>query len=128
MVTDLQAAREARGRDWELLFVHRDSVERGREFFEEHAPDVPWIADSDAVLFDGFEIRKATFRQMFGLRNFAQGWRAWRAGYGVGKPSRDVSRMPGVFLLQAGTVLWSHPFDTVGDHPEFASIGDLPND
>ena len=124
MVHDLRAARAARADYPDLLFVHRETAERGATFFGEHAPDAAAVADPEGGLFDGFGIARDRWGQMLGWKNFRLGFRAWRQGHRVGKPGEDVTRMPGLFLVRAGKVLWEHSFDAVGDHPDFAAIGE----
>ena len=123
MVDGLLRAREAQPDYPDVLFVHRDSEERGAAYFAKHAADVSWVADPDGELFAGFGVIRARWAQMLGWTNLKLGWRAWRAGYGVGKPSRDVTRMPGLVLVDSGRVVWEHEFSSVGDHPDFAAIG-----
>ncbi len=122
MVRDLRRARsEIPGFPKTVLFFQGD-VAQGARFFRDRWPDAHAVADEKGVFFEGFGCRRATLRQLFGLRALGAGLRALRKGNGIGKPVGDPIVMPGALLLQGERLVWRHEFDHAGDHPDWAEI------
>ena len=125
MVRDLRRARsEIPGFPKVLLFFQGD-VAQGARFFADRWPDAPAVADESRTFFEGFGCRRATFRQLFGVRALRASLRALRKGNGVGKPVGDPMVMPGALLLRGERVIWEHDFDHAGDHPDWSEVARL---
>ncbi len=113
----------AKGNYPEVVFVFRDSVERGERFFAKEWPQVRAIADARGEWWKAFAIRRGGFWSMFGPQVFAAALRAMRKGHFVSAPGSSPLFEPGAFVLaEDGERLWSHPFRHIGDHPDFAAL------
>ena len=67
---------------------------------------------------------------MFGPEVVACGLRAAKNGSYGGKPVGDTRMMPGAFLVQRGSgvakttsIVWTHTYRHIADHPSFQEIG-----
>ena len=93
----------------------------GEKFFAEHAPRAAWIADGDAALNEAFERPKGSLWQLFGPRVWLHGLRALRRGHRLGKMGKDPLRMPGLFVVRGGRVLYRFDFTDAGAQPDLVA-------
>lgn len=99
------------------VLVHQGDVADGDAFFGRLWPEVPAIADPDAVLYRAFGVERGNLGQMFGPASAACAIRAVAKGNGVGRMTGDAWTLPTVVLLDAaGTVIWEHRGRHAGDH------------
>ncbi len=114
---------QKRGSYPEVVFVFRDSLERGRKFFEKEWPEVRAIADVDGSWWKAFAIPRGSFLKLFGPSVFAASFRALFKGNFVNLPGAAPTLEPALFVLaEDGTPLFQHPFRHIGDHPDFAAL------
>ncbi len=121
-VTGLRRASESTTGYPTVLFVFRDEVKQGEDFFQYFWPGAKGIADPHGNLFDSFGLFGASWRKLMGIKALLAGWRAYRQGYRIGKPGKDVMRSPGLYVIQDKAIVWEHNFNHIGDHPNFKSI------
>lgn len=110
-----------------VVFAYRGTPEEGKRFFDKRWPLARAIADRDGLLYEHFGLGRATLGQAFGPAVIRRALEAFRRGTGVGMPGRDVLRMPGLFLIRKPEILATRRFSHVGDHPDFATLGDWAN-
>ncbi len=105
-----------------VLLVFRGKVEDGEAFFSEYWPQAKAIADPTGELFELFGLYKVSLRQLFGLRAIWAVFRSFWNGNRIGPVGTDPMRSPGLFVIRGESILWSHFFSHVGDHPDFRKI------
>ena len=105
-----------------VLFVFRDEVKVGDDFFQHFWPGAKGIADPNGNLFDSFGLVHASWSKLIGLQVLLAGWRAYRQGHRIGKPGKDVMGSPGLYVIQDQAIVWQHNFHHIGDHPDFKTI------
>ncbi len=93
-------------------------------FFRKLWPGARAVSDLDKLFYDAFGIQRGGWREMFGPTVWACGVRATAKGNFIGKKTGDPWVMPGLFLVRAGRVLWTHEFRHAGDHPDFLRIAE----
>jgi len=118
-----QRQAELRARGFELGILSMSSAERNaraaREFGLESAA---WISDPERVAYRALELRRGTFRQLFGLGVFVRGLgAAWR-GHGIGALDGDGFQMPGAFVLQRGRVVRSFRHRSAADRTDYDAL------
>ena len=108
-----------------VLFFFQGSVTEGRVFLRRYWPEARAVSDPEKELYAAFGIGRGGLRQMFGPRVWTALRRARSKGIEQGPRSGDLWMMPGIFLVNAGRVLWAHEYEHAGDHPEFHCIPQL---
>jgi hypothetical protein len=101
-----------------VILVHLRDNQRGTPFLEEMWPGVTSIADPARSMYTDFGLRRGSLREMFGLDVWKAGLRAMGKGDSVGLPGGNVFTMPGMFLVDGPSVLWSHKYKHAGDQPD----------
>jgi hypothetical protein len=108
-----------------ILFVHQGTEAEGEAFFRRRWPEARAVSDPDLKLYRDFGLGRSDARALV----FPDLWR--RAiqntlrGHSQGKAQGDVLLMPGLFMVERGLIRWEHHFRHVGDHPDFAGLGDI---
>jgi hypothetical protein len=94
-----------------ILFFHGAEPARGARFFEERWPQARAIADPERLFHRAFGLRRGGLGSLFGAE-------AWVAGL------RALSRgpVPGLFVVEAGSVLWGNEPSGAGERPDFADL------
>ena len=110
-----------------VLTVFQASVDAGEKFFEKRWPGVQAIADPDRLLYAEFGLRRGSLRQFASPRVFMRAFAALARGNFVGRPIGDPRTMPGMFLIQNGTILREHVFEDAGDHPDLETFVKVPH-
>ncbi len=105
-----------------MIFVYPGPERDGSPFFAKHWPDAQAIADPEGALATAFGIPRGRFRQLFGIRALGSALRALARGYGIGKPSGDVLRMPGIVVIDGAAVAHEIPFEHIGERPDLKAL------
>ena len=105
-----------------IVVVHQGTVEQGEELFAKLLPDVPAVSDVDRDLYRAFGLSRGRLGELFGLRAWVAGLRAFAKGHFIGRPVGDPWMMPGMFLAHRNEILWSHRFEHAGDQPDEATL------
>lgn len=107
-----------------IVMVHMGTPAQADDFFTRYGlPDVTRISDPEARLYRAFELRRASFWQLFGPKSLAR-YRSANVGDGgrIGRPVDDPFRMPGVFLIRHGRILKEFRHQSVADRPDYCSL------
>jgi len=105
-----------------LLFFTQSTPVELRAFLRRDWPTARAISDPERRFYAAFGIERMS---PFGLLRpalWAAERRAREKGVESGERSGDIWRMPGVFLVRRGEILWSHEFRHAGDHPDWERI------
>ncbi|MCB1102775.1 MAG: AhpC/TSA family protein [Kiritimatiellae bacterium] len=107
-----------------IALVHMSSDLAARTMFARYGlEDVPRFADRHRKLYRAFGLRRGTLGQIFGPVNWK---RAFEAGvgsrHGVGKLQGNGFQMPGVFLIDQGTIVAGHAHLQVSDRPDYRKL------
>lgn len=105
-----------------VLFFFQGSPTEGRAFLRRDWPTVRAVADPEQRFYAAFGVERMSWTEMLRPALWRAQRRARAAGYGQGARSGDVWRMPGVFLVRRGCVLWSHTYRHAGDLPDFGAM------
>lgn len=108
----------------QIVLVHMVSPDLADQLFRLYElPGVSHISDPNLKLYRTFGLKRATFIQFFGLKNW---WRALVAGllkgHYIGKPVGDTFQMPGAFLFYKRKILNRFNYKYVSDIPNFLNI------
>lgn len=82
--------------------------------------DVPRFSDPEQQLYQAFDLKNATWWQLFNPVTF---WRGMQAalfsGHGFGPVRQNVFRMPGAFILHHGKIVAAHRHKTASERLNF---------
>ncbi len=111
-----------------LVLIHpATAAESARELAGTPLSDVPSLADPSGALYRAFGLGRGTPGQLFGPKAVARFWEAGvKGGHGVGVMVGDGLRMPGVFLVENGTILREFRHSSVADRPDYCEIAAAP--
>lgn len=81
------------------------------------------ISDPDKKIYQEFQLKRGTLRQLFGPRMWIRGFQAGiLEGLWVGRERGDGFQMPGYFVLYQGKVIESYIPKDAADHPDFLEM------
>ena len=111
-----------------LIFVHMAKENYASEYFTNYGlADAPRISDPTCTLYEVFDLQRASFSQVFGLKSWWRGATALLTkGHSVGKLVGDGFRMPGVFVVYKGEILQSFKHETASDIPPYQELASCP--
>lgn len=110
-----------------LIFVHMSTNEIADQYFSEfNLGGVEHISDPGSNFYRAFGLGKGTFNQLFGLST-------WIRGYDIVVNKKipvkfanaslgDSFQMPGVFILQGGTVKEAYIHKLASDRPDYEKL------
>ncbi len=96
--------------------------EEGEQFFADRWPEARAVSDPDKLLYRAFGLARGSVGQLLGPGVWRAGWRAFRAGHGVGRPVGDPLMMSGWFLVRDGRVVWSDLHEHAGAERPYAEL------
>jgi len=106
-----------------LAFVYLGTAEQGAERFAKYGlEDVSRIHDPKQTLYKAFDLKRASFAQVFGWKVWQRGLEAFANGHGAGMLAGDGLQMPGVFLLHRGQVLREFRHESAADRPDYLEL------
>ena len=99
------------------VVVHMGSNEQGIKMMDQYQlEDCPVISDPDCRIFRSYQLPRGTWRQLFGLRIWIEGFKAAiLKGYGFGKLVGDGFQMSGAFLVRDGLIVAAYPSKDAAD-------------
>ncbi|RMG69033.1 MAG: AhpC/TSA family protein [Bacteroidetes bacterium] len=118
-----RAAIEARGVRLVLVHMSPPAV-AGRFLMRYGLADVAHISDPERRLYEAFDLKRATWGQVFGWRSWLRGAYAglWR-GHLIGRRlGGDGFQMPGAFVVQGGFVRWAYRHGSAADRPDYREM------
>src|SRR5688572_17744647 len=121
-VTDLRKLSESNPAYPRVLFFCQSCPDEAVPFFEKYWPPARVVCDPDKEIYYGMGLRQGTHGQIWGLRVWTCSLRALAKGHVMSKPIGDPWLMPGAFLVQGQSILWSHQYDHQGDNPDWSKI------
>lgn len=107
-----------------IVLVHMVSSELADRLLRIYElPGVSHISDPGLILHHNFGLKRATFLQFYGLKNW---YRAFVAGllkgHFIGKSIGDTFQMPGAFLFYKSRILKKFTYKYVSDMPNFLNL------
>jgi peroxiredoxin len=107
-----------------IVLVHMGDSGAIAKFIEKNAlGKVDSICDPEQKLYRAFGLKRGSFLQLLGPKVL---WRGFLAGvvrgHGIGAPAADSSQMPGLFLLNKGSIVRRFRHRSASDRPDYASI------
>lgn len=107
-----------------IVLVHMVSSELAERLLRIYElPGLSHISDPELNLYHRFGLKRATFAQFYGVKNW---WRAFVAGllkgHYIGKPAGDTFQMPGAFLFYKKQILNKYTYKHVSDIPNFLKL------
>ncbi len=129
-MADLARTRpEIERRGVRIAIVHQSEEEpHTRAFFERYGlEDVARISDPNRRLYQAFDLKRGSLRQLFGITTWLRGAIVGvLKGHGVGALRGDGFQMPGVFLLHDGRIMQAQRHRSAADRPDYADIAACP--
>jgi peroxiredoxin len=123
-VSDLverRGAIEAQGT--RLAFVHLGSEEKAQWFFKPYGLlDVPRFSDPVGRLYDQFGLVRWNWRQYLNIESVFRLLSASLKGHRTSRPTEDIERMPGVFLVCGGEIRKAFRHKLVSDRPDYLAL------
>jgi peroxiredoxin len=110
--------------DQEIVFVHMESNDIARPFFEKYnLKDCLHVEDTEQRLYQEFGLTRGTVSQLFGFKTMVRGF---SAGISLdqfgGSNFGDAFQMPGIFVIHDGVVKAEYIHKTVSDRPNYAEL------
>jgi len=121
-VADLREVAEKDPEFPKVLFFFEGTPTEGRAFLRRYWPRAHAVADPRKRFYEAFGVERGGLRQTLGPAVWGAARRARAKGLSQGPRAGDVWRMPGVFLVRDGAVVWSHDFRHAGELFDFAAI------
>ncbi|MDX1919817.1 MAG: SelL-related redox protein [Candidatus Caenarcaniphilales bacterium] len=106
----------------EIVFFYQGTLDQGKAFFKKIWPEAKAISDSSKKFYNAFKLKRGTISQLFGQKVWVRGTEAMIKGNFVGLPVGDLWTMPGMFLIENGSIVWQHEFEHIGDHPDLSGL------
>lgn len=108
-----------------ILFFSQGSTIECKAFLRRYWPAARAVSDPELDFYEDFGVRRAGLLEALGPRVLSARRRARAKGLENGPRSGDIWRMPGVFAVQSGAVVWRYEPTHAADHPDFARIPEL---
>lgn len=109
-----------------IALVHMGHTEPTELLEKYQMTDLHCFRDPVCALYDAVGLKSGGFRQLFGLKVWLRGFRAMADGHGIGKLNGNGFRMPGVFLIQAGSILRAYRHASAADRPNYLELAVPP--
>lgn len=122
---DLAAVRDGIGQTGsELVLVQMGSEREGLDLARRFGlNEAQIVSDPERELYQAFELRRGSWRQVLGWKVLANGIRAaLRDGYGLGLPQEDPFQMPGAFLVHFGRIVQEFRHRQASDRPDYLAL------
>lgn len=84
--------------------------------------DASRYSDPNRNLYRAFQLKRASWGQIFGPRMWKRAWQAARAGHGLGRIEGDTFQMPGAFLFHRGEIRHAYRHQHVGEVPDYVAL------
>jgi len=106
------------------IFVHMSDMETAHGYFAEHGlSDAEQISDPECNLYQSFNLAKGNFNQLFGLKNWIQGFKVTTKGIPVSlRQVGDGMQMPGIFMIWQGKVVDKYIHQFASDSPDYEAL------
>jgi len=106
------------------IFVHMSDFDTAQGYFEEYGlKDVEHISDPDCKLYQSFNLAKGSFNQLFGLKNWIQGFQVASKGIPVSlRQVGDGMQMPGIFMIWKGKLVDKYIHKYASDSPDYDAL------
>ena len=124
-IADIRKAAESNPDYPAVLFFFQGSATEGRAFLRRYWPGARAVADPELDLYDAFGVGRASLLEALGPQVLQARGRAKSKGHSNGPRSGDIWRMPGIFAVEGGEIVWAHAPSHAADHPDFAKLPDV---
>jgi peroxiredoxin len=106
-----------------LVIVHQGPDDDLRPLLARHGLEhVERVSDPGKQLYRALELPRGSVWQLFGPAVWGAGWRAVRAGHGIGPLVGDGFQMHGAFVIQDGRVVAARRCETAAERPDYAGL------
>lgn len=123
MVSDVRQAIAARPNFPEVIFICMGDCEQSNRFFDKFFPTTRVICDPNRLLYQAFDIPRASTLQMYGPMAWSCYLRTSVRGFAPGKTVGDMWQKPGLVLVEPpGKMVWEYRFDGIGDRVDFSQV------
>lgn len=111
----------------QIVFVHMDTEEHGRQLFERYElSDLPRFSDPGEELYRAASIGLGRWCQLLSWRVFWKGFQsAILKRHGFSRVRSNVFRMPGTIIIQEGKIVKRFEPRDASDHPDYCNFGEL---
>lgn len=123
-IADVAAARaEVEAAGASIVFVHGAQPDDAEPWFAKYGMSgVPQISDPGLAHYAAFGLRQSGAEALIDLRAWWR-WAPCALSYGFGwQTARMMRQVPGVFLVQGGSVLASYRHHSPADRPDYVRV------
>ncbi len=115
---------EIREKGIEVVFVHMSNSDTAEKYFKRYnLGGSIHISDPECKFYSSFGLVKGNFNQLFGLKNWIRGFNAGVVNmHGIGGQIGDGFQMPGVFIIQDGSVREQYIHKLASDRPNYVQL------
>jgi len=107
-----------------IVLVHQVNDEHAEQIMKVYGLDkLHRISDPKQELYHAFQLHRARWNQVFGLRVWIRGFIAGILnGHLVGPEQGDGWQMPGVFIIHKGKILNKFTHEYASDRPDYVEL------
>ncbi|MBK8043166.1 MAG: AhpC/TSA family protein [Haliscomenobacter sp.] len=107
-----------------IIFVHMTDEATAEAYFQKYdLAGAVHISDPECRYYQAFGLVKGNFTQLFGLATWIRGFSAGVvSGHGIGPQIGDGFQMPGVFVIQDGSIKGSFVHELASDRPDYLNL------
>lgn len=107
-----------------IVFVHMTKEDIAEKYFQRFdLSGATHISDPDCNYYAAFGLVKGNMTQLFGLQSWIRGFQAGVVdGHGIGPMLGDGFQMPGIFVIQDGSVKESFIHKLASDRPDYEGL------
>lgn len=105
-----------------LIFVHPNTLEEGKYFFNTYYPEAAFIADPELRLYKLFRIPRAAPLRQVHWRNLLRFWELLRRGLSNDRPTADPWVLHAAFLFHNGNLVWNYYAKHLSDVPDWKRL------
>lgn len=109
-----------------IVFVHMSDDETAEEYFSRfNLQGITHICDPGQRYYRAFGLQRGSFGQLYGLQTWIRGFKLQnQMGYNLEMAQKlgDSTQMPGVFVLQNGTIREKFVHHLASDRPDYDSL------
>lgn len=107
-----------------IVFVHMSDESTASKYFSRYKLENPiHISDPECHYYQKFGLVKGNFNQLFGLNTWIRGFQEGVInGHGLGSQLGDGFQMPGVFLIQNGSIKEQYIHKEASDKPDYERL------
>jgi len=123
IVNSLKSEIESQGT--KIIFVHMDNNNTALDALQKcSVQDIDVVSDPECILYKGFNLKRGSITQLFGLKVLYRSVYLWltKKGYFISQTDTDIFQMPGVFLVYKDKIVKQYIHHSAADIPPYLEL------